>query len=130
MRTYFVAVALVAAALAAVGALQMDHERAVQRAAADYAGGDPHMGRNDMVSYGCVACHIVPGFPGTNSHVGPSLESFGARTYVAGAAENTPENLIHFIRDPRSVAPKSAMPTLGVSESDARNLAAYLYTLQ
>jgi len=34
------------------------------------------------------------------------------------------------IRDPQGVAPGNGMPNLGVSERDARNMAAYLYTLQ
>jgi cytochrome c len=52
------------------------------------------------------------------------------RPFVAGAIENTPDKLMQFIRDPRSVAPRSAMPKLPMSEQQARDLAAFLYTLR
>jgi cytochrome c1 len=43
---------------------------------------------------------------------------------------NTPGNLIRWIRNPRSVEPGTAMPALGLSEREARDIAAYLYELQ
>ena len=62
--------------------------------------------------------------------VGPPLIQIGRRTYLAGRLENTPENLIHWIRQPRSVDEKTAMPDTGVTERDGRDIAAYLYTLR
>jgi hypothetical protein len=38
--------------------------------------------------------------------------------------------MIRWLRDPQEVNPRSAMPDLGVSERDARDIAAYLYTLK
>jgi cytochrome c len=67
---------------------------------------------------------------GANGLVGPPLDRIGARIYLGGALTNTPENLIRWIRDPRGVDPRTAMPSLGVGEQDARDIAAYLYTLQ
>jgi cytochrome c1 len=62
--------------------------------------------------------------------VGPPLIHFARRSYIAGELPNTGQNLIRWIRSPRSVEPGTDMPDLGVSESDARNMAAYLYTLR
>ena len=59
--------------------------------------------------------------------MGPPLTDFAHRTYIAGAVYNTPENLAAWIRLPDSVEPGTVMPTLGVSEQDARDMTAYLY---
>jgi cytochrome c len=93
-------------------------------------GGDAARGAALARSAGCVACHLMPHVTGPDSRAGPPLAHFAVRRYVAGAAENTPDNVIHFLREPRSVAPKSAMPNLHLFDRDARDLAAYLYTLR
>jgi cytochrome c1 len=43
---------------------------------------------------------------------------------------NTPQNMVRWLRHPQAVSPKSAMPDLGVTEPDARDVAAYLSTLR
>ena len=83
-----------------------------------------------MLAFGCTACHSVPGIAGANANVGPPLTRFGERTYVAGMLRNTPSNLVRWIRDPQGVVPGNAMPNMGVSEADARDIAAFLYTLR
>ena len=60
----------------------------------------------------------------------PPLTAVGRRTYLAGRIENTPENMMQFIRFPKSVDEKTAMPETGVTERDARDMTAYLYTLR
>jgi hypothetical protein len=35
-----------------------------------------------------------------------------------------------WIRHPREIDPRSAMPEMGVSEGDGRDISAYLYTLR
>jgi cytochrome c1 len=42
---------------------------------------------------------------------------------------NSADNLVRWIQHPRTIEPKTAMPDLGVSNQDARDIAAYLYTL-
>ena len=49
--------------------------------------------------------------------------------YLAGVLSNTPDNMVTWIMHPQQIAPGSAMLELGVSERDARDIAAYLYTL-
>ncbi len=93
-------------------------------------GGDVNRGRATMVAYGCGKCHTVPGIPSANGVVGPPLAALSRRTYIAGNFPNTPENLIHWVMAPQSMKPRTAMPELGLSEPQARDVAAYLYTLR
>jgi cytochrome c2 len=130
MRAGFLIALLVVAFVAAVNAFQFSHLDTGQAAAEDATRGSVVHGHALVRQVGCIACHSIPSFPGTIAHVGPPLDHFALRAYVAGVAENTPDNVIKFIQDPRSIAPKSAMPNLHLSEDDARDLAAFLYTLQ
>ncbi len=81
-------------------------------------------------SYGCGSCHSIPGVTGADGMVGPPLVAWGRRTMVAGYLPNTPEQLEHWLVAPQSVAPGNAMPNLGVTQAEARDIAAYLYTLR
>lgn len=93
------------------------------------AGGEPERGRHAIVAYGCGSCHVIPGVPAAEGRVGPSLADVAERTFVAGRVPNEPAALVRWIRDPQSVDSLTAMPDLGVTEPDARDIAAYLYTL-
>lgn len=96
--------------------------------AASYLG-DPNRGAQLIGSYGCGSCHVVPGVNGANGLVGPPLTDFGLRSYIAGVLPNNADNLQHWIRDPQAVVPGNAMPDLGVTQVDARDIAAYLLQL-
>lgn len=94
-------------------------------------GGDPDAGKAAIGRYGCGACHTIPGVPGAKANVGPGLDKLLMRTYIAGGhMVNNPRNLIAFLRKPREVNPGGAMPDMAVTEKDAKDIAAYLYTLQ
>jgi cytochrome c len=93
-------------------------------------GGTPARGKAAIRRYGCAACHSIPGIAGATGQVGPPLDGIANREHLAGRLSNTPENLIRWIRDPRGVQPGTAMPDLGVTEQDGKNIAAYLYTLR
>lgn len=92
------------------------------------AGGDPRQGAAAISRYGCGSCHTVAGINSAHGLVGPPLTGIRDRMYIAGMLPNVPPNLIHWIRDPKSVNPKTAMPSLGLSERDATDIAAYLYS--
>lgn len=87
-------------------------------------------GRVALNQYACRACHRIPGVTGSDIDVGPPLGGIGRQRYLAGKLPNTPENMVRWIRDPQAVSPGSAMPTLGVTEADARDMAAYLATMK
>ena len=101
-----------------------------ERAAAETAGGDPSRGMTALTRYGCSTCHTVPGVSGANGLVGPPLTQIGSRVYLAGRLQNTPDNMILWIRNPQGVDEKTAMPNLGVTDTDARDITSYLYTLK
>jgi cytochrome c1 len=102
----------------------------VQFGPREVPGGDASRGRQAISAYGCGACHVVPGVVGARGLVGPPLNSFAHRAFVAGSLPNTPTNLVRFIQLPQSIRPGSAMPNLDVAEPDARDIAAYLYSLE
>lgn len=96
-------------------------------AATEIADADADRGRALIGRYGCGACHAIPGVSGANSMVGPPLSAYAEQIYIAGVVPNTPGRLIRFIVDPAAVDPRTAMPDLAVSESEARDIAAFLY---
>jgi cytochrome c1 len=60
---------------------------------------------------------------------GPTLANLSRRSILAGQLPNNPENLIGWIEHPQQIKPGDGMPELGVNATDARDMAAYLYTL-
>jgi mono/diheme cytochrome c family protein len=92
--------------------------------------GDATRGKMAIRQYACTTCHLVPGIVGPHAPVGPPLDRIATRKYIAGMLPNTAENMLRWLRTPQEVNPRTAMPDLGVSERDARDMAAYLYTLR
>jgi cytochrome c1 len=93
-------------------------------------GGNPERGRLTMGKIGCGVCHEIPGIRGARGIVGPSLARFGVRALVGGVVPNRPEQLVRWVRDAPSLAPNTGMPSLPLSEDEARDVAAYLYSLR
>lgn len=87
---------------------------------------DAERGRVALAQYACQSCHVLPGVPGPRVDVGPSLKEFARQRYVAGRLPNTEDNLVRWIRDPQEVKLGSAMPSLQVTERDARDMARWL----
>jgi len=94
------------------------------------SGGNARDGREVIQSAGCGACHTIPGIHAANGELGPPLNSFSRRTMIAGELPNTPDNLVRWIENPPSVEAGTAMPNLGLDDKQARDAAAYLYTLR
>lgn len=93
-------------------------------------GGDPSSGKDKIRHYGCTACHTIPGIEGAIAQVGPPLEHWSKRVYIAGEVPNTSDNLRKWIQHPTSIEPKTAMPEMGVTDQDSRDISAYLYSLE
>jgi cytochrome c1 len=84
-----------------------------------------------MVANGCAGCHTITGVPGAQGLVGPRLDAtLATKVYVGGVLANNPENLIRWLRAAREIDPRTAMPSTGISEQEARDVAAYLYALK
>lgn len=92
--------------------------------------GDRTAGKQALQQYLCITCHAIPGVVGAHGRVGPSLAGIASRQYIAGVLPNTTANMLRWIRHPTEVDPLTAMPDLNVSEQDARDIAAFLYTLR
>jgi cytochrome c2 len=93
-------------------------------------GGDPARGAALIRDYGCGACHQIPGVADADGLVGPPLSNIALRVYLAGMLRNTPDNMMFWLRHPQQVVPGNVMPDMGVTAPDARDIAAYLYTLR
>jgi cytochrome c2 len=84
-----------------------------------------------MLTNGCAGCHTIPGVPGAQGQVGPRLDStLSSRRYLAGVVPNDKHNMIRWLRASREMAPHTAMPSTGISEQEARDVAAYLYAIR
>ena len=93
------------------------------------AGGNAARGKTKLTQYGCGSCHTIPGVADAQGVVGPPLIFFGRRTVIAGEVNNDADELIAWIMNPQSIEPNTIMPNLDVNATDARDMAAYLYTL-
>src|SRR5579884_2987507 len=85
-------------------------------------GGYPQRGVQAISQFRCGSCHTIRGISSANGVFGPPLIIFGRGTFIAGVLPNTPDNLARWIENPQSVKPKTAMPALGVSEQQARDI--------
>jgi cytochrome c1 len=93
-------------------------------------GGDPARGAIVIGRESCGDCHQIPGIQGAGGQVGPPLAHFAERTVVAGLLPNTPDNLTRWIQHPQAMVPGNAMPDAGLTDQQARDVAAYLYSLR
>jgi cytochrome c len=125
LALFGIMLALGCAALVAWQVIEASQEAAIGRS---LTGGDPAHGPILMIRYGCGGCHTIPGVPGADGQVGPVLSGLRQRVYVGGVVRNTADNLVAWIVDPRALSPRTAMPVTGISQAEARDVAAYLYS--
>ncbi|MBV8085724.1 MAG: c-type cytochrome [Chloroflexi bacterium] len=92
--------------------------------------GDPNAGRTLFIQKGCGGCHTLTGVPGATGVAGPRLDNTVLRGTIAGNdIPASPANLARWIQDPAALKPSAAMPPTGVTDTEARDLAAFLYSL-
>ncbi|MGD9762360.1 MAG: cytochrome C [Candidatus Binatia bacterium] len=92
--------------------------------------GDAQSGARIIARIECGVCHVIPGVRGARGMLGPSLDGFARRAYIAGVVPNRPSVLVQWVRDAPSIAPETLMPELPLSDREAHDVAAYLYTLR
>jgi cytochrome c len=107
-----------------------ESRNAAREQAVMLTGGDPDKGVSAIGRYGCGSCHEIPGIRAARGTVGPPLGRIAVRGYLAGRLSNTPANMMQWIQHPQHVERGTAMPELGVTEADARDITAFLYTLR
>ncbi len=120
--------ALAAPLLLGLGAAGCDARP--QDEASRVAMADPARGQRLLMQYQCGACHVIPGVAAARGIHGPSLNAFGKRSYIAGRIPNFPDALARWIVAPAALVPDTAMPSMGVSPAEARDMAAYLGALE
>src|SRR2546425_213535 len=86
-------------------------------------------GKTLYASRGCVGCHTIRGV--SAGVLGPDLTTFGSRrTLAAGMFPNTPERVAEWVKNPGGLKPGVKMPALGLTDDQARAVAAYLASLK
>jgi len=98
--------------------------------ASEFPAADPVRGQRLLAQYQCGSCHAIPGVAAARGEQGPTLQAFGRRSYIAGHLPNQPDTLARWIVAPSALVPDTAMPSMGVSPADARDMAAYLGGLE
>ncbi|HXE60477.1 MAG TPA: c-type cytochrome [Gemmatimonadaceae bacterium] len=106
------------------------HDSASAEQVKTIPGADAQRGAADIAQIGCGTCHMIPGIKDAEGLVGPPLEHWSRRAYIAGEVPNTPGMLVRWIETPQAIEPGTAMPNLGITEQRARDIAEYLYTLK
>jgi len=77
----------------------------------------------------CVGCHTIRGV--STGALGPDLTTFGSRrTLAAGLLPNTVDTVTAWLKDPPALKPGSKMPSLALTDAQARAVAAYLMSLK
>ena len=97
------------------------------------AGDDPLVSAGRDLFFGaggCISCHRIRGTVAAGI-LGPDLTHVGGRgTIAAGVLENTLDNLAYWIMDPHEVKPGNLMLDTGLDDEQARQVAAYLLSLE
>lgn len=89
---------------------------------------DPDRGRRVLARAGCGACHSIAGvWP--RGQVATGLSGIAGQALIAGRLPNRPDTLAAFIRNAPAFAPDAGMPAMNLSPGEARDAAAYLYSL-
>jgi cytochrome c len=118
------------AAVASIIVLYGQDTAQARTTAEQITGGHVDAGKFAINHYGCGACHQIPGIAGAEGQVGPSLIAIGTRSEIGGVLANNPQNLARWIRFPQEIVPRNGMPDQGVTEREARDMAAYLYSIR
>lgn len=96
----------------------------------DITGADAAAGLADIERLGCAACHQIPGVDWPQGTVGGSLDGFADRSMIAGRFPNQPDTLAAWVRNAPSMSATTGMPAMPLTSAEARDVAAYLYTLE
>jgi mono/diheme cytochrome c family protein len=97
------------------------------RARGSYGGGNPARGKQIFETVGCAACHVVGEKTavrqkrGTSYDIAPELTRIGSKV--------NPDWLYDWVKNPRHYNPEARMPSLRLSDDEARHIVAYLTTL-
>lgn len=103
--------------------------KAPPQADAVVADASAERGKAAIAQAGCAACHTISGIAWPRGEAAPPLDGLSRRALIAGRLPNDPGTLARFIRNAPDLLPGTAMPAMPVSEAEARDIAAYLYSM-
>ena len=87
-------------------------------------------GKRVFETTACINCHTIRG-TAASGRFGPDLTHLMSRVTIAsGAAENTPENLRLWLKDPDAIKPGSLMPAMKLSDGELDALVRYMQSLR
>jgi cytochrome c oxidase subunit 2 len=110
-------------------AAEFDAWMAGQKAAPPEPTGAGADGKAIFAKSACVGCHTIDGV--SAGVLAPNLTHFGSRrTLAAGMWPNTPDNVAAWVRDPQRLKPGAKMPDVGLTDDQAKAVAAYLTGLK
>ncbi|MBI2618717.1 MAG: c-type cytochrome [Ignavibacteriales bacterium] len=89
-----------------------------------YAGGNAVRGKETFEAVGCQACHVLGDDTAVREERGTSYDTAPELTHV-GSKVN-PDWLFDWLKNPRHYSVDARMPSLRLSDMEARNLVAYL----
>lgn len=92
-------------------------------------GADLAQGKRLVEQSGCAACHVIPGIAWPQGRLGPDLTGFSRQGMIAGRVPNRPDVLTAFVADAPAVVPGTTMPAMPLDQGEARDVAAYLLSL-
>jgi cytochrome c oxidase subunit II len=93
-------------------------------------GSEALAGRRVFETTACINCHAVRGTV-ANGRFGPDLTHLMSRATIAsGTAENTPENLRVWLKDPDAIKPGSLMPAMNMTDAELDALVRYMQSLR
>jgi len=119
-------IALLGGTSVGAAALYREQQRQKDRIIAKTRG-NPDNAMLAIRRYGCAACHQIPGAQVPGGLAAPPLSGIKDRVYFGGSVYNDPDNLIRWIVNPKQFDPNTAMPVTGITDAEARDVAAYLY---
>jgi cytochrome c2 len=115
-------------AVAAGGTLYWQNRTLKRTQAEAITQGNADRGKAAISLRGCGGCHMIPGIAGAIGQVGPDLTAITKRSEIAGKFPNDPDVMVRWLMHPQALEPASGMPEMGISQAEARDIAAYLYS--
>jgi mono/diheme cytochrome c family protein len=92
-----------------------------------YKGGVATRGKETFETVGCKGCHVVGEDTRMRAERGTSYDIAPELTWVGGKVD--PDWLFDWIRNPRHYHPNTRMPSLRLTDTEARDIVAYLSSL-
>ncbi len=93
------------------------------------AEGDAVAGEKLFFAHTCANCHTVEGTL-AQATIGPNLTRVASRQELAGGAiENSTENLTRWMKNPQAIKPGCRMPNFKLTDDEAKQIVAYLESL-